>query len=203
MPQRSRSLAAAAALGAVLLAAAPGAVRAHPHVWIEVNTTLLADAAGHLHALRHAWIFDEEFTAFVLAEIGAEGVGQLSAAQSATVAEFAFAELANASFFSHARAEQAPLTFAEARDFRASLEDGLLRYDFTLDLPETLDLATTPFSLAVYEPSYYVELYWAPDQPLNLEAFPGCAFTFTEDEGEAIFYGMVVPPRLAVTCPGV
>ena len=47
---------------AAVFAAAPAT--AHPHVWVTMHTELVYAADGSVTGVRHAWAFDDMFSAF-------------------------------------------------------------------------------------------------------------------------------------------
>ncbi|MGI9384188.1 MAG: DUF1007 family protein, partial [Methyloligellaceae bacterium] len=49
---------------AVALLAAPVQPRAHPHVWVTVETRVLYGAGQNIVGVRHKWVFDEFYSAF-------------------------------------------------------------------------------------------------------------------------------------------
>ena len=60
----------AAALGLSLLA---GAAQAHPHVWVAVKSAVLFDGEGRVSGVRHAWAFDDMYSAYVTMGLGKDG----------------------------------------------------------------------------------------------------------------------------------
>src|SRR3954453_16216418 len=51
---------------AVALSLAAGAARAHPHVWITASSELLYAEDGTITGVRHAWAFDDMFSAYAV-----------------------------------------------------------------------------------------------------------------------------------------
>ena len=60
----------AAAL-ALILVASPAP--AHPHVFVTVKTDILFSPDGKIEGVRHAWTFDEFYSAFALQGLGTGG----------------------------------------------------------------------------------------------------------------------------------
>ena len=44
----------------------PHAAAAHPHVWVTMKTELVYAPDGAVTAVRHAWTFDDGFSAFAV-----------------------------------------------------------------------------------------------------------------------------------------
>lgn len=185
----------------VLLVGEVGAAAAHPHVWITDVTTFLFEDR-QLVALRHQWIFDEFFGAFVIEEHDADGDGRFDPAETATLRQGAFDNLAEFGYFTHLRidGEAWPLRAIEA--FSARIEDGMLVYEFALPLPQPVDPATADLALGIYDPEYYVEVLLDEHDPVRFAGLPSgaCTFDIREDTERPIYYGMVYPLALTLTC---
>lgn len=59
------------------LAFLPVPARAHPHVWVNVETTVHYDK-GTVTALHHKWFFDDMYTAMAVQGLNANGDGTYS-----------------------------------------------------------------------------------------------------------------------------
>ncbi len=55
-----------------------GQADAHPHVWATIKTDLLYAADGSISGVRHAWTFDDMFSAFATMGIKAKTKGQFT-----------------------------------------------------------------------------------------------------------------------------
>ena len=44
----------------------PGSASAHPHVWVQVTSQIVYDSEGKAAAVRHAWKFDDMYSAFAV-----------------------------------------------------------------------------------------------------------------------------------------
>ncbi len=186
---------------ALLLAGSSGPAVAHPHVWITDVTTFLFEGP-RLVGLRHHWVFDEFFSSFVIEEHDSDGDGVFDPEELAGVREGAFSNLAEYGYFTHARIDGDPVALERVEDFRASIADGILSYDFTLPLPEPVDPAAVRVAAGIYDPEYYVEVLLDPQDPVRFAGMePGaCIFDIREDAEHAIYYGMVYPLVITLSC---
>ena len=188
--------------GLAVLTLGSGAPGAHPHVWITSVTTFLFEER-RLVGLRHRWEFDELFGSFVIQEHDANGDGAFDAAETASLKQNAFASLRDHDYFTHLRIDGklVPLTDVEA--FEATIEDGLLSYEFTLSLPEPVDPTVTPLAVGVYDEEYYVEVLLDQDDPVRFAGLPSgaCTFEIEEDAENPIYFGMVHPLAISLRCP--
>ena len=96
-----------------------------------------------------------------------------------------------------------PVPLARVEDFQATIADGVLIYEFTLPLPEPVDPAAASFAAGVYDPEYYVEVLLDQRRSgaLRRHAEPGaCIFDIREDTEHPIYYGMVYPLVITLSC---
>jgi ABC-type uncharacterized transport system substrate-binding protein len=145
----------ALALALVLPAEAP---QAHPHAWIDLDTRLIFDDAGKLEAVELHWLFDEFYTAFIAEEFTTAGL-----APAAFLEEVAAENLANLEefdYFTDLRQNDVRLDLGEVRRFATSLEGERLWLEFEVVLAEPADPTEGRIDLAVYDPTYYVEVLY-------------------------------------------
>jgi ABC-type uncharacterized transport system substrate-binding protein len=65
------------------LAAVAERAQAHPHVWVTMNEELLYASDGSVTGIRHAWTFDDMFSAFATQGIAQKTNGTFSRGASA------------------------------------------------------------------------------------------------------------------------
>ena len=118
----------------LLLAGEVAPAAAHPHVWITDVTTFVFEGR-QLVGLRHRWTFDEFFGSFVIEEHDLDGDGRFDPAETAALREAAFDNLEEFDYFTHLRIDGDAWRLREIEAFRATIEDGVLIYEFTLSLP--------------------------------------------------------------------
>jgi ABC-type uncharacterized transport system substrate-binding protein len=190
-------------MAAALLAvgARPGPLAAHPHVWIDAAATFVFQD-GALVALRQHWRFDEFFSSFVIEEHDANGDRALDQAEIEAIRTQAFSNLREYGYFTHARLDGETLPLDEVGDFTARIEDDLLVYEFTLPLPEPVDPGADRFAAAIYDSEYYVEVLLDQHDPVRFEGISSgaCTFAIREDVERPIYYGMVYPLAIVLSC---
>jgi ABC-type uncharacterized transport system substrate-binding protein len=176
-------------------------VAAHPHVWIDAAVTFVFEDRM-LVGLRQRWAFDEFFGSYVIEEHDANRDGVFDQTELDTVREQAFGNLEEYGYFTHVRLDGEQLPLAEVSDFAARVENGALVYEFTLPLPEPVDPGAERFAAGVYDVEYYVEVLLDQDDPVRFEGLPGgaCTFDIREDGEHAIYFGMVNPLTIVLSC---
>lgn len=174
---------------------------AHPHVWIDAVTTFVFEDRA-LVGVRHQWRFDELFSAFVIEEHDANGDGAFDAAETQAVRAQAFANLREYDYFTHLRVDGKKLPLDEVTDFTAENDDGVLVYSFIMPLPEPVDPGAEPVAVGIYDPEYYVEILLDEFDPVHFEGIPSgaCTFSVREDTEHPIYYGLVNPLVIALSC---
>jgi ABC-type uncharacterized transport system substrate-binding protein len=178
-----------------------GPLAAHPHVWIDAVATFVFED-GALVRLRQHWQFDELFSSFVIEEHDANGDKVLDQAEIEAIREQAFSNLRDYGYFTHARLDGEKLPLDEVNDFTTRIEDDLLVYEFTMLLPEPVDPGAARFAAGIYDPEYYVEVLLDPHDPVRFEGIPSgaCTFAIREDTDNPIYYGMVYPLAITLSC---
>lgn len=143
------------ALPALLFLFVAFVASAHPHMWIDGVLDLTLDERG-VSAVTVSWLFDEFNSADLIFTFDENLDGRLSRAEQAVVRERAFEHLISAGYFVVAFAGTDRLPVPEADSFSASIEDGQLRYEFSLPLRIRWDQMDN-LVLALFDSSYYID----------------------------------------------
>lgn len=133
------------------LGAAPGA-HGHPHSWIDVRTTLVLSAPGQIAAIRQQWLFDEYYTADITRDKGTGAAALQAFAVTAAV------NLAPYRFFTHLAGAAGPASYGRPVRPSASLHMKRLLLEFELPLEKAVGARGGGVTLAVYDPTYYIEM---------------------------------------------
>ncbi len=106
-------------MAAALVAAtvfAGGEARAHPHVWVTTETTVLYDN-GTIVGLRQKWSFDEFYTSMALQGLDTNGDGVYDRSELAELAKVNIDGLKEFDYFTTAMLASMKLKFEAPRDF--------------------------------------------------------------------------------------
>ena len=156
-----KSLFAAFIIGSITSSAC-----AHPHAWIDVRTTVVLSAPATISAIREEWTFDKLYTNTVLTD---------SSGKSKPLDEFtqsAMRHLGPYHYFLELRSGGGQPAVGEAVDAKGEVRNGSLILRFTAPLAMPLDISKSALTLAVYDPTYYIDFEHVKSHPILFEG-PG------------------------------
>jgi ABC-type uncharacterized transport system substrate-binding protein len=149
---------------------------AHPHVWVKFHSEVLYAADGNLTGVRHAWTFDDMFSAYALQGIKHAVKGQYTREELTALAQLNMKSLKEYDFFTYARADGKQLKFAAPTNYWLEYSDSTLTLHFTLPLSTPDRAKETLFE--IYDPTIFVDFEFAKDRPVSLSGIPGsCRLT--------------------------
>jgi ABC-type uncharacterized transport system substrate-binding protein len=172
-----------AALAACCLAVA-GQASAHPHVWVTVRSELVYAADGTITGVRHAWTFDDMFSAFALQGIKAKKKGEFTREELAPLAQVNITSMKEYDFFTTAKANGKAIEFNEpSADYylEFSPKETVLTLHFML--PLKTPLKTKSLIVEVYDPEFFVDFGFAEKNPARLVGAPArCKLSIVNPE---------------------
>jgi ABC-type uncharacterized transport system substrate-binding protein len=205
-----------ATLLAAALVLAAGAARAHPHVWITATSELLYAEDGSITGVRHAWTFDDMFSAYAVQGLESKTKGAFSREELAPLAQVNVESLKEYAYFTFARADGKKERFQEPVDYFLDYKDTVLTLHFTL--PLKTPVKPKQLELEVFDRSFFIDFQMAKDNPVRLVGAPaGCQMklerpgdgtasaqkldeqTFTD--GANANFGMMFANKITVDCP--
>lgn len=203
------SLLAAVCLGAP-------AAEAHPHVWITSASELIYAPDGSITGVRHAWTFDDMFSAYAVQGLDSKTKGVFTREELAGLARTNVESLKEYAYFTFAKADGKKEKFQEPIDYYLDYKDAVLTLHFTLPLKR----AVRPKELVieVFDPSYFIDFKMAEKDPVELVGAPsGCQMKLQRPgdgtasaqklneqsflSGENANFGMMFANKITVECP--
>jgi ABC-type uncharacterized transport system substrate-binding protein len=175
-------LSIAAALAALASAAAPAS--AHPHVWVTMKSELVFAPDGTITGVRHAWTFDDMFSAFATQGLEAKKKGEFTREELTPLAEVNVTSLKEYDFFTYAKANGKKVEFNEPApgyylDF--DTKETVLTLHFTLPLKQPVK--AKDLTVEVYDREFFVDFSFAEKDPAKLVGAPvQCKLTVARPE---------------------
>lgn len=205
----------AATCAVIAIAAAPAA--AHPHVWVDVKSTVVYED-GRITGFKYSWTFDEGYSTMAIEGLDKNGDGTYDRDELAELAQVNVDGLKEFDYFTHAKLDETALKIDTPKDYWLEHKDGILTLHFTLPLQTTVLGNAQGFTFQVFDPSYYIAFDLAKEKPVTLAAGApaGCKADVSvppdetaeaEKLGEAFFQqfggdiGIGLAKTISVTCP--
>jgi len=160
----------------LLLSLSVSRAQAHPHVWVTFHSEILYAADGIMTGIRHAWTFDDMFSAYALQGISHAKKGQYTREELASLAQTNVDSLKEYDYFTYARADGKKLKFADPSDYWLEYKNAVLTLHFTL--PLKAPAAAKAMQIEIYDPSIFVDFEFAKDKPVSLSGAPQCLATY-------------------------
>lgn len=171
----------AAALTGLLIAG--GTASAHPHVWVTMKSTVVYGPDGAVVGVRHAWTFDDMYSAFAVQGLESKKKGEFTTEELKPLAQVNVESLKEYDFFTFAQANGKKVSFVDPVDYSLEFnsKDTVLTLHFLLPLKTPVKAQT--LNLEVYDPSYFVDFALAEKDPVSLEKAPsGCALNLAKPQ---------------------
>ena len=200
--------------GALVLGAA--AAQAHPHVWITATSELIYAADGSITGVRHAWTFDDMFSAYAVQGLEGKTKGTYTREELAPLAQTNVESLKEYAYFTFARADGKKERFQEPVDYFLDYKDTVLTLHFTLPLKN--QVKPKQLVLEVFDRSFFIDFQMAKEDPVKLVGAPsGCQMKLERPNdgtasaqklneqtflnGENSSFGLMFANKITVDCP--
>lgn len=174
----------------------PGISFAHPHSWIEQYTTI-EGKDNHITALKMVWSFDAITTAYTL-----DGEDMSKAHRHETLQKVGASIIAHMMpdhFFTYFYRDSKPVRFEMVHQYHVTMPKHKMILYFTIPLAIPLALDNHPLKLLIFDPSYYVDMYW--DDIHSIKFSPDlqghCKYHIEKPHPTAkdVSYAMSLPPN--------
>jgi ABC-type uncharacterized transport system substrate-binding protein len=213
---RSIQLLSRASIAIAALSIWIGAANAHPHVWVTAASELIYAPNGSLTGIRHAWTFDEMFSAYALQGIATKKKGVYAREDLAPLAQTNMDSLKGYGFFTFAKVDGKKQQFLHPTDYFLDYRNGALVLHFTLPFKSPIN--TKQLVIEIFDPTYFVDFALQEQNPIHLVGAPAsCTVAIQRPNdgaagakklGEAAFlngsnsnYGAMFANKITVDCP--
>jgi ABC-type uncharacterized transport system substrate-binding protein len=147
--------------------------RAHPHVWVTMKSEVLYSPDGKVTAVRHAWSFDDMFSAFATQGLAGKEKGKYTREELAPLAKVNIESLKEYDYFTYARVDGVKVPMADPlNDYWLDYKDQILTLHFTV--PFKTPVKAKELAIDIYDPTIFVDFEFAKDNPVKLVGAPQC-----------------------------
>ena len=175
-------------VGMAVASLAPHA-SAHPHVWATVRSEVLFGLDQKITGIRHAWTFDEFYSAMAVQGLDTDGDGTYSTKELDPLAKVNVDSLKEFAYFTFVRAgnDESFLPLKPPEDYSIEYDGTLVTLYFTLPLKTPIDPKAKDVSIDVYDPTFFVAFGFAENAPVKVSGtpFPGCTVNVETPDPEA------------------
>jgi ABC-type uncharacterized transport system substrate-binding protein len=158
---------------AALACASPAS--AHPHVWITMVSELIYAPDGSVTGIRHHWTFDDMFSVFAVQGLQSKVKGQFTRAELAPLAKDSVESMKDDGYFTYVTVGGTKVPFADPppSDYWVDYKKEIVTLNFTL--PFKTPVKAKDLRIEVYDPSYFIAVTMADENPIKLVGAPaGC-----------------------------
>jgi len=164
----------AVAAAASFLATAVGRAEAHPHVWVTMTEELLYAPDGSVTGVRHAWTFDDMFSAYATQGLPQKIKGQFTRDELQSLAKVNVESLKEYAYFTYARIDGKRRRDAFAEPIAYYLDydpkETVLTLHFTL--PFKAPVKAKDLQVEIYDPEFFIDFGFAEKDAVRLVAAP-------------------------------
>jgi ABC-type uncharacterized transport system substrate-binding protein len=162
---------------------------AHPHVWTVVHSKIQFDDEQRITGIRHAWTFDEFYSAMAVQGLDTNGDGIYDRDELEPLAKVNIESLKDFEYFTYVKAgdKEIPLTDPIDYELEHDAEKGVLTLTFTLPLETPLDARPAEVVIDVYDPTFFVSFTFAEQSPVVVagQVPSGCSASLSEPDAAA------------------
>lgn len=143
---------------------------AHPHVWATVRSEIVFGPDRKITGIKHAWTFDEFYSAMAVQGLDADEDGTYSKKELDPLAKVNVDSLKDFAYFTFVRVagEDKFLPLKPPEDYWVEYDDTALTLKFTLPLETPFDPGAKGVTLDVYDPSFFVAFGFANKDPVKI-----------------------------------
>ena len=167
----------------------PPSASAHPHVWATVRSEIVFGPDHKITAIRHAWTFDEFYTAMAVQGLDTDGDGVYSKEELEPFAKVNVESLKDFDYFTFVRFEGDDefLPLKPPVDYRVEYDGTALTLHFTLPFETPVDPGPKDVTIDVYDPTFFVAFGFNEKTPAKIAGTPapGCALKIGDPDPES------------------
>jgi ABC-type uncharacterized transport system substrate-binding protein len=147
---------------------------AHPHVWVTMRSEVVYGPDGTAAGIRHAWAFDDMFSAFATQGLDGKEKGKFTREELAPLAKVNIESLKEYDYFTYAMADGTKTPMNDPLpDYWLDYKDQILTLHFTV--PFKTPVKAKLLKVDIYDPTIFVDFEFDKTSPVRLVGAPaGC-----------------------------
>lgn len=150
------------------LMACVGKAQAHPHVWVDMQSSIVFTDDGLIRGVDVEWTFDDAYAQMALDGLDLDGDGLYSQDELAPLTKENIDSLKDYEYFTVMRANGEQLKIGAVTDAGQIYSSNKLTLHFQVPLATPLDPRKTKFMLKVYDPEYFIDFEYPKDNPADV-----------------------------------
>ncbi len=164
-------------MAGIVLACVPSLAHAHPHVFVEMATTIVLADDGKIRGVKLNWAFDDAYAQVALEGMDTNGDGTYSPEELSQLTKENLESIADYGYFTVMRQSNKKLEIAGPGASTQTYTDNKLRLEYELLLKDPVDPKAGEFEVKVYDSEFYIAFDYSTTNPAQVEGNlqAGCA----------------------------
>jgi ABC-type uncharacterized transport system substrate-binding protein len=142
---------------------------------------------NRLKQVEITWYFDPMFSASIVGDFDSDRNGVFTPEETEAVREYAFSNLKNYDYFTFLELNGKTHVPRRIENFKVFVENRQLVYRFSI--PFDLEIEEKKFALAIYDESYFCDILFHEDSPVEFQGTRPAAWEIRENKDMSINYG--------------
>ena len=142
--------------------------RAHPHVWIEMQSDVVFTDDGLIKGVDLEWTFDDAYTQMALEGLDVDGDGLYSQDELAPLTKENIESLKDYEYFTVMRANGEQQKIGPITDYGQIWSNNKLTLHLQVPLVRPIDPRKEEFMLKVYDPEFFIDLEYPADDAVDV-----------------------------------
>jgi ABC-type uncharacterized transport system substrate-binding protein len=161
-------------LATLLSLACAAPALAHPHVLVTMKSEVVYAPDGTVTGIRHAWSFDDMFSAFATQGLESKEKGKFTAEELAPLAKVNIESLKEYDYFTYTTVDGVKVPMTDPLPgYTLDYTDQVLTLHFTL--PLATPVKAKSLTVDIYDPTIFVDFSFDKKAPVQLVGAPaGC-----------------------------
>ena len=155
-------------MAAMMGCAVAPAAQAHPHVWIDMQSSIVFTDDGLIKGVDVEWTFDDGYTQMALDGLDVDGDGMYSQDELAPLTKENIESLKDYEYFTVMRANGEQQKIGEVTDAGQIWSNNKLTLHFQVPLVKPIDPRKEQFMLKVYDPEFFIDLEYPTDDAVDV-----------------------------------